>query len=286
MVALLALVSFLPIRAEGAEPPAYLKDATAFTTHTAELAPRALPAAKVEIKGPPLTLMIDGLAAGSIQMNLDSVYSYCRRAPDDCDERLAAQVAQAMALFNRMKTPLQQSDLRAIVRTTAYVEGAEELYKAQGDLVAEPLVGDLWILCVVDMPGAMQILAPGELPNLKLSAAEALTICKRNSAVTLRPLAPSRRDYPWAGVDLITGDPYDASWLIFPERWAAIAESMQGDLLVAAPGIDMLIYGSGREEGSVAALAKAAAVVAAKAQKPLSTAVFRWTPTGWEETKP
>jgi hypothetical protein len=33
-------------------------------------------------------------------------------------------------------------------------------------------------------------------------------------------------------------------------------------------------------------LAKAAAVVTARAQKPLSTAVFRWTPTGWEEAKP
>jgi hypothetical protein len=81
-------------------------------------------------------------------------------------------------------------------------------------------------------------------------------------------------------------DPYDSSWLIFPERWTAIAEKLQGDLLVAAPGVDTLVYGNGTADDSVAALGKAAAIVAAKTQKPLSTAVFRWTPTGWVEAKP
>jgi hypothetical protein len=65
------------------------------------------------------------------------------------------------------------------------------------------------------------------------------------------------------------GDPYGANWPIFPERGAAIAESVQGDLVAAAPG------------SSVAAARprtrsppKAASLIAAEAQKPLSTAAL------------
>src|SRR5579883_2219125 len=245
-------------------------DERTFTAHMARLVTEALPAAKVRVQGA-LALLVDGLATGSIQMNLDNLYAYCRRAPEGCDERAGAYVAQAAALFRKMATPLKPSDLRAVVRDTAYVENAEKLYK--GDPIAEPLVGDLWVLCVIDLPGAVQILSPAQLSDLKLSADEALSLCKKNVAANLPPLAPARRDYPWAGVNLVAGDPYDASWLIFPERWAAIARSLQGDLLVAAPGVDTLVYSGGQAADSVAGLAKAASLVAAKAQKPLSTAV-------------
>jgi uncharacterized protein YtpQ (UPF0354 family) len=113
-----------------------------------------------------------------------------------------------------------------------------------------------------------------------------LALCKQNVGAALPPLAPMKRGYPWLGVDIVTGDAYDSSWLLFPERWTTIAEKLDGDLLVAAPGNNVIIYGSGRANDSVAALARAAAFVAERAQKPLSTAVFRWTPTGWEEAGP
>jgi hypothetical protein len=271
--------------AEGAEAFEYLKDASAFTAYAAELVGRALPPAKAKIIGS-LTLSISDLPGGrSAQMNLESIYSYCLRDPDACQARLAAHIAQITKALGDI-APVKREDLRAIVRTSAYVESAQRMYKGQGDPVAEPLVGDLWVLCAVDLPGAIQTLGPAQRSALNLSQDEALALCKQNIAAALPPLTPYRRDFPWAGVNVVTGDPYDSSWLIFPERWAALAESLQGDLLVAAPGVNVLIYGSGRETGSAAVLAKAAAVVTARAQKPLSTAVFRWTPTGWEEAKP
>jgi hypothetical protein len=271
--------------AEGAEASEHLNDASAFTAYAAELVGKTLPGAKAKIIGS-LTLSISDLPGGrSAQMNLESVYTYCLRVPDACEPRLAAHIAQMLTAFSAI-APIKRADLRAIVRTRAYVESAQRMYKGQGDPVAEPLVGDLWVLCAVDLPGAIQTLSPAELSALNLSQDEALALCKQNIVAALPPLAPYRRDFPWAGVNVVTGDPYDSSWLIFPERWAALAESLQGDLLVAAPGVNVLLYSGGGEIGSVAALAKAATIVAARAQKPLSTAVFRWTPTGSEEAKP
>ena len=272
--------------AQDATAPAYLGDVNAFTERAAQLYAQALPGMKVEVKGP-LALSISG-GRGQRETNayLDSIYAFCLRNPQDCERGLASHIGKMAASFDAVAEPPARANLRAVVRPTAYVQAYEKAYKAQGGPVAKPLIGDLWVMCALDLPTAIQVLSQSQLSELKLSKDEALTACKDNVAAILSPLAPYRRDFPWAGVNVVTGDPYEASWLIFPERWTAIAESMQGDLLVAAPGVNALIYGSGTEADSVSALAKAAAFVAARLQKPLSIEVFRWTPTGWEETKP
>jgi len=263
-----------------------LQDANAFTAHAAKLLGQAMPKAKIEITGP-LTLSISGLPGiPPSTATLDSLYSFCRRNPAECEQGLALGIRKSAAAFNQPIAPPTRANLRAIVRQAAYVQAYDKLYGGQGGPVAEKLIGDLWTLCVVDMPSAMQILSASQLPTLKLSRPQALATCKQNVESALPPLAPRKRDYPSPGVNLIAGDPYDASWLIFPERWTGIAESVDGDLLVAAPANDALIYANGRDNDAVAALAAAAAFVAARAQKPLSTAVLRWTPTGWEEAKP
>jgi hypothetical protein len=104
------------------------------------------------------------------------------------------------------------------------------------DVVAEPLIGNLWVMCAVDTPSGIKTMKPSDLTALSLSKKEALTLCKKNVAAAPHLLAPYERDYPSPGVNIVTGDVYASSWLIFPERWAALAEQSHGDLLVAAPG--------------------------------------------------
>ena len=279
-----AMACLSPSFAAAASRPAFLKDAKAFTARAAELFAQAAPQAKVTIKGP-LTLSIDAPGAPAVA-TLDSAYSFCLRNPDDCERGLLSYVGKLAATFETPTAPPESSKLRAIVRPAGYVETYKKLYSRQGGPVAEPLVGDLWVLCALDLPGAVKIVSGDQLAALKLSREDALAACKQNIAAALPPLAPYKRDYPWPGVNIVTGDAYDASWMIFPDRWSNLAESVGGDLLVAAPGVNSIIYGSGRANDSVVALAKAAAFVAAQAEKPLSTAVFRWTPTGWEEARP
>jgi len=263
-----------------------LKDANAFTAHMAKLLGQAMPKAKIEITGS-LTLSVASFpGAPPTTATLDSVYSFCLRNPADCQKELALTIQRAAAILEQPVATLARANLRAIVRPAAYVQAYDKLYGRQGGPVAERLIGDLWTLCALDMPKAMEILSASQLLALKMSREEALAACKQNIEAALPPLAPRKRDYPSPGVNMIAGDPYASSWLIFPERWTGIAESVDGDLLVAAPANDALIYANGRDNDAVAALAEAAAFVAARAQKPLSTAVLRWTPTGWEEAKP
>jgi hypothetical protein len=257
-----------------------LGDVGFFTAHAAELFAKAIPKAKVEIKAP-LALLIDVNSA-----RLDNIYSFCLRNPEACEKGLIAHVANMAASFEA-PGGIERSQLRAIVRSTAMAEATDKAYARRGGTtVSEKLMGDLWVMCAQDLPGAVGILNANNLAALNLSREGALAACKQNVAASLGPLRPYRRDYPWPGVNLAAGDPYAASWLIFPDRWTAIAESVGGDLLVAAPANDALIYGSGRANDSAAALAKAAAYVAERAHKPLSNAVLRWTPTRWEAVEP
>ncbi len=262
-----------------------LGDIDFFTAHAAALFAKALPNAKVAVKGPlALSIAMPGRSAES--MSLDNVYAFCLRNPQACEKGLVSHVASMAASYKAPDT-IEPSQLRAIVRPAAMVEAADKAYARHGGAsVSERLIGGLWVMCAQDRPGAVAILNANELAKLKLSREQALAACKQNVETSLPPLEPFRRDYPWPGVNLVAGDPYVSSWLIFPERWTGIAESVDGDLLVAAPANDALIYANGRDNDAVAALAEAAAFVAARAQKPLSTAAFRWTPTGWEEAKP
>jgi hypothetical protein len=262
--------------------PAYLRDTDAFTAHVAELYQRAMPRMTIKIAGP-LTLTISGCPHPT-QANLDSAYSFCLRNPRDCEQVLTSYVAKMAAAFSQFDRPVTRERLRAIVRPSAYVEAAEKMFSGKGDPIAEPLVGDLWVMCAVDAPTAIEIMKPSDLKKLNLSQDEALTLCKKNAAAALPPLAPSKRDYPTPGVNIVTGDPYASNWLIFPERWVQIARDHHGDLLVAAPGPDAVIYTSGKREVSLDSFAEAAAFISLRAEKQLSTEVFRWSATGWRET--
>jgi uncharacterized protein YtpQ (UPF0354 family) len=93
-------------------------------------------------------------------------------------------------------------------------------------------------------------------------------------------------DRPRGGIGLITGDTYESSRLLFAESWAELAKRMHGKLLVAVPATDVVLYESASRKHAVEELTKAATEVASRANRPVSVAVFRWTPGGWELAAP
>jgi hypothetical protein len=60
-----------------------------------------------------------------------------------------------------------------------------------------------------------------------------------------------------------------------------VAERFGGELVVAAPARDLVLYVDGRPPGAREALAAIVADAHAKAARPLSTAILRWTAAGW-----
>ena len=87
---------------------------------------------------------------------------------------------------------------------------------------------------------------------------------------------------PGEGVAGLRGDDYVASLLALPDLWTPLAERFDGQLYVAAPASDYVIFADARAKGNAAEMARFAGEIARAAKRPLSTDVFEWTPTGWE----
>jgi hypothetical protein len=154
----------------------------------------------------------------------------------------------------------------------------------KSDVIAEPLVGDLWVYAVRDEATSIATLDRVDLDALKLDAAGAMAAGKRNIEATLgvkfRAGAPQVQ--PGEGVAGLRGDDYVASLLALPDLWTPLAERFDGQLYVAAPASDYVIFADARAKGNAAEMVRFAAEIAHAAKRPLSTDVFEWTPTGWE----
>jgi len=150
-------------------------------------------------------------------------------------------------------------------------------------VVAEPLVDDLWIIGVRDQPTTIATLGRDDLDALKLTADQALALGKRNLEGTARRVIAQAVDRGAAGVARFHGSDYTASLLAFPDLWQPLAEKFDGQLLVAVPASDVALFADGREPESLAQMLMSVTQTLARAQRPISAAVFEWTPTGWNK---
>jgi hypothetical protein len=256
-------------------------DPQAFTETFVKLCREAAPSLKLSIAGP-LSLRAD-TAQGETDVHLDTVYSACQRDPAGCGPFLTRMVELTAKGFASARPMATLSQVRVTVRPSSYLD---EMAAAGGksDVIAEPLVGDLWVYAVRDEATSIATLDRVDLDALKLDAAGAMAAGKHNVEATLgaKFQAGAPQVQPGEGVAGLRGDDYVASLLALPDLWAPLAERFDGRLYVAAPASDYVIFADARAKGNLARIAHNAAVLARAAKRPLSTDVFEWTPTGWE----
>jgi hypothetical protein len=256
-------------------------DPQAFTDIFANLCRAAAPNLKLKVVGP-LSLQAD-TAQGEVSVHLDTVYSACQRDPAGCGPFLNRMVDLTAKGFASARPATTLSQVRVTVRPSSYLD---EMAAAGGksDVIAEPLVGDLWVYAVRDEATSIATLDKADLDALKLDAAGAMAAGKHNVEATLgaKFQAGAPQVAPGEGVAGMRGDDYTASLLALPDLWAPLAEKFDGRLYVAAPASDYVLFADARAKGNAANIGHDAVVLARAAKRPLSTDVFEWTPTGWE----
>jgi len=267
---------FLPNIASAAKIPL---DEPGFTKALAKAFRKAMPGFKVTIRGP-LALTIAGPDGDAHQSALDTVYGFCQRDPENCDAAVESHVARMSDTFARKKT-LDRALLRAVVRPVGYVDAIRKAYAGKEDPPVAPFLGDLWIVCMIDMPQAISTLGPGDLAKLGLSREEALAIATKNVAALFAPVEQVGQAIPEEHIGLVATNSYESSRLLLPESWAALAAKYGGQLLVAAPGTDVMIYADARQPNALQIMRDHTAMVAQRVTRQLSPTIFRWTPVGW-----
>jgi hypothetical protein len=261
-------------------------DESGFTASMADRFSRALPQTEVKIVGP-LTLDV-GKTPDTHQVMLGNVWDYCQRSPENCESEADGFVSKMMSIWGEEDAPVEKAAIRVIVRGANYVDYIRKIaaVKPEAGGIYRPLAGDLWLVCVVDLPNAVRPLRQDDIAKLGLTEEQAIALGTQNTKAALPPLAAKTRAAPQMGIAYAIGDFYDSSRLLLHDDWAELSRKMDGHLMVAVPATDMVVYGDGTTPAEVEALHEFVLYAAGKAPRPISATLLLWTPAGWEAVGP
>ena len=195
-------------------------------------------------------------------------------------------VADITSYYAHRDDALDSKTLRIAVRPAGYIAQARKLW-GENALPARPLVGDLWIVGVADMPTTIRMLKPDDLQALSTNVEQAMATAKENTRLELKKSISDLQKAVSGDRKLMgfTGNSYMSSLLAFDDIWTSAAKSMNGHLLAMAPGPDVLLV-SRDDADSLAGMKQAAQDVLSKSLHPLSTTIFRWSDKGWTVAVP
>lgn len=279
---IVAALSLALLSTAGARTPTGIpKSAPAFTKYMAALIRETMPQASVSNAA---RLRLDIEVAGTHRAaDLHKIYNACHRDPGGCPEATTELVAAVVLAFKTPAAAPQSpgptgAGLRIIVRTSAYIDA---IYRNPGRNrpLAQPLAGDLWLIAVNDHGDRVEIADEADLPALKMTAKEAFMAAMGDTAPFAASVLKDRAKGRCAYV--LGGDYYITSIVAFPELWAPVAHHCHDNLIVAVPDTGTVVYDDGSKKNGVASLRRTTDKLFATAEKPLSDAVFRWTPNGW-----
>jgi hypothetical protein len=257
-------------------------DETGFTGYFVDSVREALPGYDVAVTAP-LHLLITAPDGKRKPIDLSSVYALCiDKSRNDCGVGAPAIVRIIVANEKMDAVAHDAGQLRVSVRAPDTLDKA----RASGDEpVARSLPYGLVELCMIDFGDAGRSANAADLRTLGLTPEEALDRGERNVARLLPSASRDARDLPTNTVGVIEASPFESSRLLSLDDWADYAKKV-GDLLVAVPTARTFLYGRGSDPGLRAAIAQEAADLYKKSDEPVSTAIFRWTPAGWEPLSP
>lgn len=251
----------------------------AFTERVAGLLRAQLGDGAVQVTEP-LTLKI-----GDTQANLDRVNTFCRANAAGCDAELARYVSAVVDMQKNAALPPTRAALRAVVRPTAFADGAAASMGGKSNFIRRPLVDGLVALVMLDAPRSARLVSEADAQALGLSVdgtyAEALAQLRRQlapMATAARPVSPGR-------VGALEGDFYESGRVLLHEDWAPLARAQKGVLVVALPAKNLLLYGADDSPAGLEALRLQARDLARRSPAQLSDLLLRWTPEGWQAVR-
>ena len=166
-------------------------------------------------------------------VDLTNLLNRIRAYPDENKDKLVAEFAASIDdLQNKY---FREKDLVAVLRTTAY---ADQVGKMMPGALVEPLVGELMIVYMADMPSSMSPVVQDALPGKNLS--EVRDIALSNVRGWLDRVV-SDDQLRIATLYYVEGNTMlSPSLILLDEFWTSIANRYPGDTLIAVPRRDQL----------------------------------------------
>lgn len=148
---------------------------------------------------------------------------------------------------------------------------------AESDAPMRPFVGDLLVYWVVDQPESISSLTNSMADMMELSPVALANLGQENLIARLPDLHAQPMDYGLTML-LLDGN-YESSFLLLDTLWNDLAQQF-GQVVVAVPARDLLIYADGDNTDAVASLRDIAE--RSDFSYPLTRNLLVWTTKGWQ----
>lgn len=277
-----ALLLLIPITVLAGSAP---KGEAAFTRWMAERLRGEVGDARVEVDSPLTLKLRQADDEELLQANLDRIYDFCTRAAAECEDAAEQYVATVVEHLEMRKQDeaIEPSTVRVVVRSREYVEATrKQLPRSAPRILARPLVGELMAVAVVDLPRSIRLFTAADAKALKLTENEVFELGLKNLRADLKRLDEHPQPAAAQSFAFLDDSPYESSRLALHAEWKPMAEKLGGNLIVAVPASDVVLYARGDSAMAADVLHETAKKVADEADRPLSLSVFRWTKRGWE----
>ncbi len=149
--------------------------------------------------------------------------------------------------------------------------------------LTEPLVGNLVVTYAFDVPAGFMMVRPQDLAQLGLSPEQLRGLSLDNL----------KREMPEIAVEVtgdvqrvITGKNFEACTLLAPNFWSKVASQIDGEVIVAVPSRDVVLFCSSlSSQGLADMVSMANEVLRQEAAHALTNELFVWR-NGWQVVAP
>lgn len=206
---------------------------------------------------------------------LDNAYTEYSANPKARAEVIQKYV-QSFLESRKDGAPVNRARIVPVIKDRPWLAAVRESLKARGakeplESVFEDLNEDLIIVYAEDSPRNIRYLTPKDLTELGLRKDQLRSIAVAN----LRTLLPKAEVRPGPLVSMITaGGDYEASLLLFDDLWSDGQLAADGDVVVAVPARDLLLFTGSKNKAGIAKLRELASKFAREASYRLTDRLF------------
>jgi len=229
-----------------------------------------------------LTIQVSarGTDTHDLRVSLDRIWVVCQGNPSGCEAATRDFVTKSVRTLRTRGAPATREQVVAVLRPRAYVDRVGG--PSAPDTLVQPLVDDLFVVYMVDLPDSMRSLAPGELGALGLDRGSLPPVALANLGRRLGHLADALgAGKPGDMTILRSGNVFESSRLLMGDDWATLSARIGKPVYAAVPSGDVLLVAIGPSPDQLARMRDTARAMFSGAPRPVSARVFRWDAQAW-----
>lgn len=253
-------------------------DAAGYTDFVAAAARRESGDTVVTVKGP---LRV---AVGDLDVRLDRAFAHCSDKPAECAAEVD-QFAKAIGQVLKQKNaPLDPATVQLVLRSDDYIKRAQASFGTDGPtLQVRPLVPGLLVVAVLDTPRAIRPLDERDLKKLNLQQDQLFALGGVNLLASLKPLSVVAPAVVAGQIGTIKPGFGEVGRVALPLEWTALAQAQHGELVIAVPTTDQILYISESTPAAIDALRALSRRLGSRSQNPLAPeTLLRWSDGQWK----